>query len=254
MNNEIKGAVEHLKVYGYCLLEDRIPEELAQSLGQRCLELHADSEWNSFITGDQFYQTLFGMLNLDDRVWTCAGHADVVAIARHFLGPGCRVVEACSKPTWPGAPGQHLHVDSASEFSEVPDVTWMINTIWMLTDFTVENGATGVVPMSHRSRLNRPPPEIAAESPLIKPVTGRAGSVIMWHGGLFHQARANSSKQVRVGLNIAYYPRWFNNWIEGGHQPVWPETYKRMPEAMQRLCPGRLGRKRENVYEQFGDE
>ena len=39
MNNEIKGAVEHLKVYGYCLLEDRIPEELAQSLGQRCLEV-----------------------------------------------------------------------------------------------------------------------------------------------------------------------------------------------------------------------
>lgn len=33
MSNEIKGAVEHLKVYGYCLLEDRIPEDLAHSLG-----------------------------------------------------------------------------------------------------------------------------------------------------------------------------------------------------------------------------
>jgi ectoine hydroxylase-related dioxygenase (phytanoyl-CoA dioxygenase family) len=130
-------------------------------------------------------------------------------------------------------------------------VPWMINTIWMLTDFTIENGATGVVPMSHRSRLRRPPPDIQSDSPLIKPVTGRAGSVMMWHGGLFHQARANTSSQIRVGLNIACYPRWFNNWIEGGHQPLWPETYERMPEATQRLCPGRQGREREKVYEQF---
>lgn len=248
--SEVECAVEHLKTYGYCLLEDRVPGDLAQSMAQRCLELHADPRWEPYIVGDPFYQTLFGMLNLDDRVWTCAGHTDVVAIARHFLGPGCRVVEACSKPTWPGAPHQRLHVDSADEFSEVPDVPWMINTIWMLTDFTVENGATGIVPMSHRSRLKRPPPEIAAESPLIKPVTGRAGSVIMWHGGLFHMAGANTSEQIRVGLNIAYYPRWFNNWIEDGHQPLWPETYERMPEAMQRLCPGRLGRKRDEIYEQ----
>ena len=50
----------------------------------------------------------------------------------------------------------------------------MINAIWMLTEFTVENGATGVVPMSHRSRRRGPPPGIDSGSPLIKPVTGRA--------------------------------------------------------------------------------
>ena len=248
-NPGIAEAVEHLYAYGYCLLEDRIPEDLARSLGRRCLELHADSEWQPSIIGDPHYQTLFGMLNLDDRVWTCAAHRDVVAIAGHFLGPSCRVVEACSKPTWPGAPAQELHVDSASQFNEVPDVPWMINTVWMLTDFTVENGATGVVPLSHRSRLKRPPPEITPDSTLITPITGRAGSVILWHGGLLHLARPNTSDQIRVGLNIAYYPRWFNNWIEGGHQPVWPETYARMPESMQQLCPGRLGRTRDDVYE-----
>jgi len=249
MNNEVEWAVEHLKTYGYCLLEDRIPGDLAQNMAQRCLELHADPKLEPYIVGDEFYQSLFGMLNLDDRVWACASHPDVVAVARHFLGPNCRVVEACSKPTWPGAPRQGLHVDSACEFSEVPDVPWMINSIWMLTDFTVENGATGVVPMSHRSRLKHPPPEIKADSPLIKPVTGWAGSVMMWHGGLFHMARANTSEQIRVGLNVAYYPRWFNNWIEDDHQPLWPETHDRMSPEMQSLCPGKLGRKREDVYE-----
>ena len=126
----------------------------------------------------------------------------------------------------------------------------MINTIWMLTEFTEENGATGVVPMSHRSRMKAPPPDLTPDSPLIHPITGRPGSVLMWHGGLFHMARANESDRVRVGLNIAYYPRWFNNWIEGGHQPIWPETYRRMPEGMKRLCPGRFGYSRADVYEQ----
>lgn len=250
MNDDLKAAIEHLSTYGYCLLEDRIPADVARSMAERFLELHDDPTCQVYNTGDQYYQTLFGMMNLDDRVWACASHPDTVAIARHFLGPTCRVVEACSKPTWPGAPPQGLHADSAGDFAQVPDVPWMINTIWMLTEFTEENGATGVVPMSHRSRMKGPPPDIKPDSPLIKPITGRPGSVLMWHGGLFHTARANRSNQIRVGLNIAYYPRWFNNWVEGGHQPIWPETYQRMPAAMQRLCPGRLGRNRADLYEQ----
>lgn len=248
MDDRLKAAVEHLDTYGYCLLEDRIPAQVAGELAARCLELHADPQYKSLIHGDEYYQTLFGMANLDDRVWQCAGHPDTVAIARHFLGPHCRVVEACSKPTWPGAPAQALHADSAGSFQQVPDVPWMINTIWMLTDFTVENGATGVVPMSHRSRCKAPPAGL--DPSLIRPITGRAGSVMLWHGGTFHIARANSSGQVRVGLNIAYYPRWFNNWVEGGHQPIWPETYERMPPQMQQLCTGKQGRSRTELYEE----
>ena len=251
MKGDLKAAIDHLTIYGYCVLEDRIPEDLAQSMAERFLKLHADPKYQPYNTGDQYYQTLFGMLNLDDRVWTCASHPDTVAIAQHFLGPNCRVPDACSKPTWPDAPHGGLHVDSAGNFAEVPDVPWMINSIWMLTEFTVENGATGVVPMSHRSRLKGPPPNITPDSPLIKPITGRPGTVMMWHGGLFHMASANTSNQIRVGLNTGYCPRWFNTWVEGGHQPVWPETYARMPPEMQRLCLGRLGRNREELYEQF---
>ena len=125
----------------------------------------------------------------------------------------------------------------------------MINTIWMLSDFTAANGATGVVPFSHRSGLKAPPASLPHDSPQIVPVEGEAGSVLLWHGGTFHQARANTSNEIRQGLNIAYYPRWFNNWVENGHQPVWPETYARMPEAMRALCPGKLGHSRDGVYE-----
>lgn len=249
-STDLNAAIDHLTVYGYCILEDRIPEDMALSMAERFLELHTDPQWNPFKIGDEYYQTLFGLLNLDDRVWNCSGHPDAVAIAEHFLGPNCRIPDACSKPTWPGAPHGPLHVDSASTFARVPSVPWMINGMWMLTEFTEENGATGVVPLSHRTRLHGPPPDITPDSPLIKPITGRPGTVMLWHAGLFHMSRANTtSDEIRVGLNSGYCPRWFNNWAEGCHQPVWPETYERMPPEMRRLCPGRLGRNRAELYE-----
>jgi hypothetical protein len=249
LSKELISAIRHLDTFGYCVLPERVPREVAKEFGDRCLELHADPNNSTFIRGDEYYQTLFGMLNLDERTWQYAFHEDTIAIARHFLGRHCRVVEACSKPTWPGAPPQNLHVDSAGGFERVPDIPWMINTIWMLRDFSDANGGTGVVPLSHRSRLKSPPPETEPENPLVKAIEGPAGSVILWHGGTWHQARANRSNDIRIGLNIAYYPRWFNNWIENGHQPVWPETYERLPDHYRCLVPGRQGRKREEVYE-----
>ena len=40
-----------------------------------------------------------------------------------------------------------------------------------------------------------------------------------------------------------------NNWGEGGHQPLWPETYARMPPEVQRLMPGLHGPRRGELYE-----
>jgi ectoine hydroxylase-related dioxygenase (phytanoyl-CoA dioxygenase family) len=219
-------------------------------LGESLLQLHFGGENDHLMhgAGDK-YQTLFGMLNRDDRVWECAAHRDVQRVVQHFLGHSYRVVEACSKPSWPGCPVQGLHVDSASNFHVVPppECPWMINTIWMLSDFTVENGCTRVVPMSHRARVKAPPFQ---ESDLIRPLEGKAGSVVLWHSGLFHQGGPNTSRDaVRLGLNIAYYPSWMNNWVEGGHQPLWPETYARMPPRVQRLMVGIHGHDRSEHYE-----
>ena len=247
----VEEAIQHLETYGYCLLEDLIPTEQAKEMAEKYLRFHEDPEMRQYIVGEHPYETLFGVLNYDEMAWSCAMHPDAVAVGRHFVGDGCRVVDACSKPNWPGAPAGGLHVDSAWHFQRVPDVPWLINAIWMLTDFTKENGATGIVPMSHLSRRRSPPEGMTADDPLVKPITGRRGSLLMWHGGAYHTSGANTSDQVRVGLNMGYQARWMNNWIEGGHQPLWPETYERMPPEMQALCVGKRARRREDVYEEL---
>src|SRR5215218_10209877 len=104
-----------------------------------------------------------------------------------------------------------VHTDSTGDLpATLPDQPWIINSIWMITDFTPENGATLVVPFSHRAR-RRPPRGMQPNDPLLKAVTGRRGSVFLWSGALWHASGANTTSDVnRMALNIAYYPPWWN--------------------------------------------
>jgi len=68
-----------------------------------------------------------------------------------------------------------------------------------MTDFTEENGATRVIPGSHRlaDKLQfQHADTVPAEMP--------AGSVVFYTGSLYHGAGANRSNDVRYGLNLTY--------------------------------------------------
>ena len=76
--------------------------------------------------------------------------------------------------------------------------------MWALTDFTAANGATRVIPGSHLS--DRSPTfgerydSIPAEMP--------AGSVLVWHGSLWHGGGSNRTEQRRVGIAMNYCAGW----------------------------------------------
>ncbi|MDE0006295.1 MAG: phytanoyl-CoA dioxygenase family protein [Rhodospirillaceae bacterium] len=243
MEQGIKAAIEHLDIYGYCILADRIPAAQAEDMAARFLLLHTDPRQREtafrghpiHYSVEYRYETLYGLHNIDDRVWECTAHPDVLAIVKHFLGPDPRAPGGGSKPSWPGCPAGNLHADDARFFHQLPDFPWLINSMWMLSDFTAENGATRIVPMSHKSGLKRPPPDLTNDSPLTVPLTGRRGSVALWHGGMFHMNGANVSNEIRMGLNIAYYPPWFNRFVTEGEEPLWPETAARMPPELRKL-------------------
>ena len=81
-----------------------------------------------------------------------------------------------------------------------PHSPTVCNTMWALTDFDEANGATRIVPGSHHAEASpaygSAPDSIAAEMP--------RGSVLVWHGSLWHGGGANRSTDVRVGLAMNY--------------------------------------------------
>jgi ectoine hydroxylase-related dioxygenase (phytanoyl-CoA dioxygenase family) len=95
--------------------------------------------------------------------------------------------------------------------SALPDERgpWVCNTVWMLDDFTEQNGALRVIPGSHRwNRL----PQQALEDPRAdhaqqQVITGPAGSVIVMNAHLWHGGMANRSDRPRTAVHAFYCRR-----------------------------------------------
>ena len=131
----------------------------------------------------------------------------------------------------PGEPAQTIHRDqwAFDFFPFPPDYDVQCNTIWAMTDFTDENGATRLVPGSHRfeDRLEVAPEQtVAAEMP--------AGSVLFYTGKLYHGAGANRSNAIRAGINVTYAVSWVRQ-EENQYLSVPAEVARTLPEPLLRL-------------------
>lgn len=131
----------------------------------------------------------------------------------------------------PGEPGQMIHRDqwAFDFFPFPPGYEVQCNTIWAMTDFTEANGATRVIPGSHRreDRLQFGPEDtVAAEMP--------AGSVLLYTGSLYHGGGANRSDSVRYGLNLTYSLSWLRQ-EENQYLAVPADVARTFDERLLRL-------------------
>jgi ectoine hydroxylase-related dioxygenase (phytanoyl-CoA dioxygenase family) len=124
-------------------------------------------------------------------------HPAIVATAERILGRPFRVRDLHGRNPLPGFGQQGLHADWMPRVSVEP--YFVVTAIWMLDDFTRENGATRVVPGSHR--LVRPIPRDLGQPEAVHPsevvVTGAAGSVLLFNGHTWHSGRRNASSGPR---------------------------------------------------------
>jgi hypothetical protein len=98
---------------------------------------------------------------------------------------------------------QPLHADAGAIADE--HGYWVCNSVWMLDDFTPENGALRVVPGSHR--WGRLPDDPWAPHPDTVLITGSAGTVVVMNAHAWHGATANRTPRPRRAVH-AFYTRW----------------------------------------------
>jgi hypothetical protein len=159
-----------------------------------------------------------------DGLYVCG---PVLAACCQIIGRPFKLSTMLARTLEPGAPAQPLHVDVQREAEGWP----LVGFILMVDAFDAENGATRFVPGSHL--LPREPNDLmkdatdACEGEVL--ACGRAGSMIIFNGSVWHGHAANRSNRRRRSVQGAFIPREARAAINQASR-IRPETLQRIGE------------------------
>jgi ectoine hydroxylase-related dioxygenase (phytanoyl-CoA dioxygenase family) len=155
----------------------------------------------------------------------------VLPVVEGVLDAGCLVSSLSSVAIGPDEVAQPIHADDQVIPLGRPHEPTVCNTMWALTDFTEANGATRIIPGSH-TRDHAPEygthyDSIPAEMP--------RGSVLVWHGSLWHGGGANRTEARRYGIAMNYCAGWVRQ--QENQQLGLPlETVRGFEPRLRELC------------------
>ncbi len=221
---------------GYLLIENALPESEQRRLRDALNRAYGDLEKagrNTYPGNVGMTERLILNLHNKDRSFIeLLDHPVSYPLVSHMLQDGSYknsepfiVTQFSARDPRLGAPPQQLHIDSRFPG---PPFALMTIALWMLNDFTVESGATRLVPGSHR-RLEYPrdgvlqPDEITVQAP--------AGSVLIYNGSAWHGGGAKLKGLERWSVIISY-ARW---WMK----PAFDMTLNTPAEVYNALSPAR---------------
>ncbi len=140
----------------------------------------------------------------------------ILDLIEPVFGPHARISMVSGIVNGVGIPRGLLHSDwpynqkSAAHIPPpYPKAVMHIVTMWMLTDFTAENGGTIVVPGSHWKECH-PLEDADKPYPGETQLTGKAGTVAAFDARLWHAVAPNVSGADRVAVLVRYAPWWLN--------------------------------------------
>jgi len=172
----------------------------------------------------------YNLLALGPRFEQIPVHPTVLPICQGVLGRGLLVSSLSSIDIGPGETAQPIHADDQVIPLPKPHPATVCNTMWALTDFTEANGATRLVPGSHAADHS---PDLSRAYDTV-PAEMARGSVLVWHGSLWHGGGANTTSERRVGIAMNYCAGYIRQ-QENQQLGLDRATVARFPRRLQEL-------------------
>jgi ectoine hydroxylase-related dioxygenase (phytanoyl-CoA dioxygenase family) len=218
---------------GHTVVEDAFGADFGADVLGRLDDLVATlgvtPSMNSF-EGSSTYR-VYNLLVHGEQFQRIVTAPSVLPVVEQVLDRQCLISSLSSIDIRPGESAQPIHADDQVIPLPKPHPPTVCNTMWALTDFTEANGATRLVPGSHLSdtspEYGHPYDSIAAEMP--------AGSVLVWHGSLWHGGGANRSDARRVGIASNYCAGYIRQ-QENQQLGIPRQVAAGFDERLQRLC------------------
>jgi ectoine hydroxylase-related dioxygenase (phytanoyl-CoA dioxygenase family) len=218
---------------GWTVLENAIELELADQINDDLARLERNL---GIVPADNLFEGLrttriYNLLVHGSLYEGIPVHPNVLPVVEGVLDRGLLISSLSSIAIGPDEDAQLIHADDQLIGLAKPHIPIICNTMWAITDFTEENGATRLVPGTHLSDHN-PDPVIHYDS---VPAEMSKGSVLVWVGSLWHGGGANHTTTRRVGIAMNYCAGFIRQ-QENQQLGIPLETAHRFPRRLQELC------------------
>ena len=216
-NVEVEDVLFQLQLQGWFLFENVIPRDQVGAVGKSVEATAREVRRKSGDTPSP-YVVINDVLNVNQSFASWLSSPRLLDPLRALFGPYIRLRTARGFVSHPGTERGSLHADAPYIQSApvrvpapYPDVAMKFTAVWMLSDFTAENGATLLIPGSHRAEDNGTGGlELPIPHPSEIQATGCSGSVVLFDSRLWHAPGGNRSDRARVGLVMTYFPWWLS--------------------------------------------
>ena len=202
----IDAHVDAVARDGYTILERVIEPALVDALNDDLLRLEHEYR---VVPSDKSFEgartvRIYNLLAFGKLYESIPVHDSVLPVVERVLDSGCLVSSLSSISIDPGETAQPIHADDQLIPLDKPHAPTVCNSMWALTDFTEANGATRIIPGTHLADSS---PDYGAPYDSI-PAEMAKGSVLVWHGSLWHGGGANTTDERRVGVAMNYCAGW----------------------------------------------
>jgi len=233
MADSTEAHLRRIEEQGYTIVEDAIDLDVVDALVEELDRLVQDL--GIVPAGNTFEGTrttrAYNLLAHGPSFEQIPLHPRILPICEGVLDPGLLVSSLSSIAIGPGETAQPIHADDQVIPLPKPHPATVCNTMWALTDFTEANGATRLVPGSHTADHS---PDLTLEYETV-PAEMAKGSVLVWHGSLWHGGGANTTGDRRVGIAMNYCAGYLRQ-QENQQLGLTADTLRRFPRRLQELA------------------
>ncbi len=218
---------------GYTVLPNIIDAEWLEALRQRFEEL---CEREGLTAGIEVHQEkgtrrLSDLVNkgeVFDRIYR---HPQVLACIHHVIGRDFKLSSLNARDALPGEGLQALHADWGADYDGQFHVC---NSIWLLDDFSLENGCTRLVPGTHKGQHPRNVlDDASAPHPDEQYLVAPAGTVAVFNSHTWHGGTLNKSENLSRRALHCYYTAREHKQQLNQREYLRYETFKRIAKPVR---------------------